>query len=214
MRPTVIVALVALGFMTCRRVEEPQSDASLHDVQATAAPEPPSTAPAASTAVPAPAAAVDAGRCVVPFAEPPAPPAKPAAACPHDPEASPPSLARGRVTFAQAPGAPAVEVEIADTMATVQRGLMYRTRLDANAGMIFVWPNETPRSFWMRNTCIPLDMMFIAKDGTIAGILEQVPVLNETSRSVPCPAAYVLEVNAGYARKHGIEPGMKATIEL
>jgi uncharacterized membrane protein (UPF0127 family) len=91
---------------------------------------------------------------------------------------------------------------------------MYRTALERDQGMLFVFPDEQRRSFWMKNTCIPLDMLFLASDGTIAGIIEQVPVLNEAPRAVPCPAAYVLEVNAGYTRRHGIEPGMKAEIEL
>jgi len=82
------------------------------------------------------------------------------------------------------------------------------------SGMIFVWQDERPRTFWMRNTCLPLDMLFLAKDGTIVGILEQVPTLNDRARSVGCPSAYVLEVNAGWTRKHGVTPGMKAQIRL
>jgi uncharacterized membrane protein (UPF0127 family) len=118
------------------------------------------------------------------------------------------------VAFPDAPGAPAVAVEIADTPATEQRGLMYRTELEASKGMIFVWSSDRPRTFWMHNTCIPLDMLFIAKDGTIAGILEQVPTLNDSPRSVACPVAHVLEVNAGWTRSHGVKPGMKAEISL
>ena len=90
---------------------------------------------------------------------------------------------------------------------------MYRTHLPEEQGMLFSWPDERVRSFWMRNTCIPLDMLFINKDGFIVGILEQVPVMNEMSRSVKCPAAYVLELNGGYCRSHGIKPGGKVTFE-
>lgn len=90
---------------------------------------------------------------------------------------------------------------------------MYRTVLPEDHGMLFSWPNEQVRAFWMMNTCIPLDMMFIAADRTILGILEEVPVLNRASRSIPCPAAYVLEVNAGYSRRHGIKPGMHVEID-
>lgn len=61
---------------------------------------------------------------------------------------------------------------------------------------------------------IPLDMSFLAKDGIVVGALEQVPVLNEEPRSVGCAAAYVLEVNAGWSREHGVTPGMKASIQL
>jgi uncharacterized membrane protein (UPF0127 family) len=120
----------------------------------------------------------------------------------------------GTVGFPEAPGAPTVKVEVARSSAAVQRGLMYRTQMPAEEGMLFVFPDQRPRRFWMRNTCIPLDMLFLAADGTVAGILEQVPVLNEAGRSVPCPATYVLEMNAGWARRHGVKPGMKTDIQL
>ena len=90
---------------------------------------------------------------------------------------------------------------------------MYRTRLGAQQGMLFSWPDERIRSFWMRNTCLPLDMLFVAQDGTIVGILEQIPPLSEQSRSVPCPAAHVIEVNAGWSRQNGIKPGQKVQID-
>jgi uncharacterized protein len=56
-------------------------------------------------------------------------------------------------------------------------------------------------------------MLFVAKDNTIAGILEQVPTLNEAPRSIPCPVAHVLEVNAGYCRKHGIRAGQRIALQ-
>jgi uncharacterized membrane protein (UPF0127 family) len=106
-----------------------------------------------------------------------------------------------------------IDVELAQNSTDQQRGLMYRTTLGENAGMLFSWPDERVRTFWMHNTCLPLDMLFIAKDGSIAGILEQVPVLNDDPRSIACPAAHVLEVNAGYCQKHGIAPGQRVQIE-
>ena len=90
---------------------------------------------------------------------------------------------------------------------------MYRTSMPEEQGMLFSWSDESPRTFWMHNTCIPLDMMFITREGTFAGILEQVPTLNDDPRGVPCPAAYVLEVNAGWSRAHGIKSGMVARFE-
>jgi hypothetical protein len=90
---------------------------------------------------------------------------------------------------------------------------MYRTSMPEDQGMLFSWTTETVRTFWMRNTCIPLDMLFINRDGFILGIVEQVPVLNDEPRSVPCPAAYVLELNAGYSRRHGLTPGTRVTFE-
>lgn len=91
---------------------------------------------------------------------------------------------------------------------------MYRTEMPEDEGMLFSWPDESQRSFWMRNTCIPLDMMFVATDLTIVGIVEQVPVLNEQSRSVKCPSRHVIEVNAGWSRKNGVEPGQRVALDL
>jgi uncharacterized membrane protein (UPF0127 family) len=90
---------------------------------------------------------------------------------------------------------------------------MFRRRLDADSGMVFWGETETVRRFWMRNTCIPLDMLFVSRDGTIVGILEQVPTLNEESRGVPCPSAHVIEVNAGWCRAHGVKPGQRVVFE-
>jgi uncharacterized protein len=152
------------------------------------------------------------GRCVVPRVEPAPALATPAPRCPPDPT-GPLGLPRGAVQFTDAPSAPKIIVERAIDDAARTRGLMYRTELDADAGMLFSWREEEPRSFWMMNTCIPLDMLFIAADGTIVGILEQVPTLNTLPRGVACPAQHVLEVNAGWTRQHGIVPGQKVNIE-
>lgn len=122
-------------------------------------------------------------------------------------------LPMGQVRFPDAPSAPTISVERAENHAMRTRGLMYRTSLAADAGMLFSWHEEDVRSFWMKNTCIPLDMLFIARDGTIVGILEQVPTLNTLPRGVPCPAQHVLEVNAGWTRQHGIKPGQRIEIE-
>lgn len=136
----------------------------------------------------------------------------PASECPSAPGEGP-TLPRATVQFVDAPGKPEVSVERAldDDMRAL--GLMYRTHMDDDRGMLFTWDEEETRSFWMRNTCIPLDMLFIASDGTIVGILEQVPTLNTLPRSVPCPAQHVLELNAGWARKHGVAPGQRVQIE-
>lgn len=148
--------------------------------------------------------------CTVPFAS--APVASKATQCPKDPTGNL-TLPMGRVTFVDAPGAPAVDVELARDDASRERGLMYRTSMGENAGMLFSWSDERVRSFWMHNTCIPLDLLYITKDGTISGILEQVPTMNDAPRRVACPVAHVLELNAGWARAHGLKPGMKVKIE-
>ncbi|MCC6215736.1 MAG: DUF192 domain-containing protein [Polyangiaceae bacterium] len=219
--------VVALGAAAaCGRVEEPSSTGGARaasavprrDPAATTglASEPPASAPSGTAGPRATAASGgrdggSAARCVVPLGEPPARAAEPARFCPADPDGAP-RLPRQAVTFPEAPGAPRVAVEVAREPEHRERGLMYRTELAEDAGMLFSWDHEAPRSFWMRNTCLPLDMLFLAKDGTVAGILEQVPVMNEAPRSVPCPAAHVLEVNAGWSRRHGVAPGQRVVI--
>jgi hypothetical protein len=143
--------------------------------------------------------------------EPP-PEARPAANCPTDPGGAG-VLPRGYVTFLDAPARPRIMVELALDDAARERGLMYRTELAADAGMLFSWSSDAPRSFWMKNTCLSLDMLFIANDGFIAGILENVPTLNEAPRGIACPVRHVLEVNAGYCRAHGIKAGQKVSID-
>jgi uncharacterized membrane protein (UPF0127 family) len=124
-----------------------------------------------------------------------------------------PPVGRGWVAFVDAPSAPRIAVEIATTPAWHERGLMYRTDMPDDQGMLFSWEGEQVRTFWMHDTCIPLDMMYVAADGTIVGVLEEVPPMDETPRAVPCPAAHVLEVNAGYTRAHGILPGQRVKID-
>lgn len=118
----------------------------------------------------------------------------------------------GRVIFLDAPSMPQVQVEIATTLEQQTQGLMYRTNLAPNAGMLFSWGHEGPRVLWMRNTYIPLDMIFITKDGRIAGILENVPALSNDTRSVPNWTSHVLEVNAGWTRAHGVQVGQRVQI--
>jgi uncharacterized membrane protein (UPF0127 family) len=151
-------------------------------------------------------------RCVVPFGDTGPRPAIRASACPAAPDEGP-ELPRGWVTFPEAPGAPRVAVEIANDSGSRERGLMYRTDMADDLGMIFTWSEERVRTFWMRNTCLPLDMLFIARDWTIVGILEQVPVMNDAPRRIGCPAAHVLELKAGWARGHGVAPGQRVDID-
>ena len=99
-----------------------------------------------------------------------------------------------------------VEVEIADDEAEQRRGLMERTELAENTGMLFVFDREAPRSFWMRNTLIPLSIAYIAADGRIVDIQDMQP-LDETSHPSAEPAQYALEVNQGFFAERGIEVG-------
>lgn len=172
------------------------------------------SAPVAATAPPAHALSA-AGRCLrpTPATPPPAVPKGPDPNCPRDPEGGPPMVPVGHVTFLEAAGAPALEVELMLTEAHQERGLMYRKSLPDDRGMLFAWPTPSIHNFWMHNTCLPLDMLFIDKDGFVSGIVENAPTLNDGSRSIDCPVNYVLEVNAGWARRHGVRAGQFAKIE-
>ena len=103
-----------------------------------------------------------------------------------------------------------VTVEIAADDDSRAQGLMYRDRLQPGAGMLFLFPQDDVLSFWMKNTRIPLDMIFIDASRRIVGIMHDVP----PCRFDPCPsygpnkiARYVLEVAGGVAREHGLKPG-------
>jgi len=154
-----------------------------------------------------------AGRCLQPLAAaaPPVPAAASPPACPTDPE---PNLKMplAQVSFPDTEGSPRIEVEIAKTEHDVQRGLMYRQSMPDMRGMFFKLDERRDHTFWMHNTCIPLDMMFIDDDGVIVGIVESARPLDDTSRSVGCPSSYVLEVNAGWSRRHGVRPGQRVGI--
>ena len=206
------VALCFFLLPACDRSPEPHAaEDALSAAQPAPAPSAPSAPPSAT-----PEKSVDSAKpeatepkpsaCVVPLAAEPARRVPKALHCPADPE-KPPELAHGYVVFSDAPGAPRLNVELAQSEPEKERGLMFRTKMPDDQGMLFSWSKNEPRTFWMHNTCIPLDMMFITHDGLITGILEQVPTLNDEPRGVPCPAAYVLEVNAGWSRSHGIKPG-------
>lgn len=104
-------------------------------------------------------------------------------------------------------GPTTVQVEIARTDKERARGLMFREEMAADAGMLFIFERDDRHSFWMKNTYIPLDMIFIDRARQIVGIVENAEPLTTTSRSVEEPSRYVLEVNAGYCRDHGIVVG-------
>jgi uncharacterized membrane protein (UPF0127 family) len=100
-----------------------------------------------------------------------------------------------------------VNVEIANTPAERELGLMYRKHMDDGAGMIFVFPAPDRLSFWMKNTEIPLDMIFADSSGKIVGIVQNAEPLSETPLGVGGDSQYVLEVNGGFAQRHHVTPG-------
>ena len=103
-----------------------------------------------------------------------------------------------------------INAEIADTPEKIKNGLMYRESLGENEGMLFIFDREKETSFWMKNTLIPLDIIFLNKDKEIVNIFENaMPCKTEECELYPSvhPAKYVIEVNAGFVEKNRIEVG-------
>jgi uncharacterized membrane protein (UPF0127 family) len=216
-----VLPLLGVTLVACeRRIDEPIAARPLD--------------PSALGGEPAPEKAAGKGRCI--RATTPSPkrraPTGPDPRCPRDTEASPPKLRAGKVTFIAGEGAEtssaptgsdalgpspkplAIDTEIAENDHDRQRGLMFRTQMADTHGMIFVFADKDDHSFWMHNTCIPLDMLFIDEDGLIVGIEENTPTLSDDTFSVGCLSKYVLEVNAGWTRAHGIKAGQWVKIDL
>ena len=97
-----------------------------------------------------------------------------------------------------------ITVEFASDEAQRRQGLMYREELPARTGMLFIYEGEGMRTFWMKNTLIPLDMVFFDRAGKFVSLKRDVPPLTLTPRR--SMAQYVLELNAGEAEKLGIGP--------
>jgi uncharacterized membrane protein (UPF0127 family) len=102
-----------------------------------------------------------------------------------------------------------VRVEIAADQETRRMGLMFRQKLADDEGMIFLFNEEDHQSFWMKNTYLPLDMIFIKSDMTVLGVCEGAVPLTTDGREVPGNSQYVLEVNANFAHRHEIKAGTK-----
>jgi uncharacterized membrane protein (UPF0127 family) len=98
-------------------------------------------------------------------------------------------------------------VEIARTEPEREQGLMYREHLAPDAGMLFIFERPGPLTFWMKNTFIPLDMIFIGADRRVVGIVENAEPRTLTARRVPGLSRYVLEINGGLSAKLGIQTG-------
>jgi uncharacterized membrane protein (UPF0127 family) len=136
-------------------------------------------------------------------------------ACLSHPAAEPvPSAPPPRVVIETAGGARlAVAVELARTDAERTRGLMHRRQLAPEAGMLFLFEENQPRAFWMKNTLISLDMIFIDEGGRVVGLIERAEPLTTSPRDPGVPSRYVLEVNGGWAARHGVRPGDRVRFE-
>lgn len=122
--------------------------------------------------------------------------------------AAAPSLADEQRLVVQSQSGPhAFTVELADTPEDRARGLMFREQLAPDAGMLFDFHAERPVSFWMQNTLIPLDMLFIRADGKIANIHVNARPLDVTSIPSDGPVQFVLEIPGGRSVELGIAAG-------
>jgi len=133
----------------------------------------------------------------------------------QDFEQTPPSGAApalrddGIVNFVSADGVlrTGITVEIAASVEEQTRGLMGRTSMAEMQGMLFIFARDEARSFWMANTPLPLDILFAAGDGEIVKIHRRTTPLSLESLESGRPARYVVEVNAGFCERHGINEG-------
>jgi uncharacterized protein len=124
-----------------------------------------------------------------------------------------PKTESAKVVIETPAGEKTVDVEVVYTRPKIERGLMYREHLGPEAGMLFFMGFEEDHAFYMRNTLIPLDMIFITKDMTIAGVVANAEPKTETLRQVGKPSLYVLEVNGGWAASHQAAAGAKVRFE-
>ncbi len=111
-----------------------------------------------------------------------------------------------RLEFVTDSGPHVFKVELADTPEVRAKGLMYRRAMPQDHGMLFDFHTETPVMMWMKNTYIPLDMVFVSKKGVVTRIAEDAKPMSE--EIIPGGEAYaVIELNAGVAKKIGLKPG-------
>ena len=104
-----------------------------------------------------------------------------------------------------------VEVAVADNNAERNQGLMDVRNLPNSKGMLFIFEQNQPRSFWMANTPLPLDIIFVNADKEIVRIHHNTQPFSEKSFTSDEPAKYVVETNAGYCISHDIQEGMKVS---
>jgi uncharacterized membrane protein (UPF0127 family) len=212
------LSLVALSFVAlsaCEpRVEEPvpppRAEPRPTDAPAPSAPAP-RPRPDASTIEPP---LSPSGRCVkhLPAAPARAPRVGPDPACPADPEPGRAALPSGKARFVEAEVT--ITLEVAKRDHERQRGLMYRRSLPDEQGMLFVFDDYRAHPFWMHDTCISLDMIWLDRDGFIVGIEESTRTMDDSTYDVGCASAYVIETAGGWSRRHGVRPGQKVELSL
>ena len=107
-----------------------------------------------------------------------------------------------------------IDIEIAETDYKRNRGLMDRSSMEENQGMLFIFDEDTPQSFWMKNTIMPLDFLFINSDLNVVSYKQNAQPFSEASvTSDGVPAKYVLEVNGGFLARFQFKTGDKVTFK-
>ena len=119
----------------------------------------------------------------------------------------------GTIAFDGADGAVTFKIEVVDAPFETSRGLMCRREMRDDWGMLFFMRSDKVQRFWMKNTLIPLDMLFLDRDWRVVGIVEGAEPRTLDSRGVDGPSRYVLELNAGMARRAGLAAGLTARYE-
>jgi uncharacterized membrane protein (UPF0127 family) len=129
------------------------------------------------------------------------------------PQTEPPFRKDGEITFGRKDSLGKIivlhkiDIEMAVTGGQTRQGLMYRKSMDEDHGMLFVFPGMEPRSFWMKNTHIPLDILYADDKGKIVTIQANTTPFSEKSVPSIYPAQYVVEVNAGFCERKNIREG-------
>lgn len=160
--------------------------------------------------------AVPAAACAALFlasAAPPAPAlaAQAPAAQPATEAGRPQHLPTETLTFRTAHGPRTFRVQVADTDATRELGLMFVRAMPQAEGMVFDFPAAGPQAFWMHNTYIPLDIVYVGPDGRVLSIAKQAKPLDDSPLPSGGSARAVVELNGGVADKLGIAPGDRVT---
>ena len=121
----------------------------------------------------------------------------------------PPALKTVSDWFAIKVGDQTVQMQFAIFSAEMEHGLMERSDLGSDQGMLFVYRKPTPMSFWMRNTPLPLDIGFFSREGELKEIYTMLPFDEKATGSRSNALQFALEMNRGWFRAHGVKPGMK-----
>jgi hypothetical protein len=118
------------------------------------------------------------------------------------------------VTIVSADGKHRFNVELAETPAQLEQGLMFRRELAPDAGMLFDFKEPTMATMWMRNTLIPLDMLFVDEQGRIVNIHERAVPQSDAIIAAAAPVRVVIELNGGTAARLGIKPGDRVLYKI